>query len=88
MVRLCEYENLLGAPLSGIHSLRIGEGIIGVNDEGIAVFDVVLAIAFGWVISKVFNISFVFGLLLSVCTGIILHRLFCVRTTIDKIIFK
>jgi hypothetical protein len=81
----CQFKNLLGEPNKGIHSLRIGEGIIG--DNGVAVFDVVLAIALGWGIQKIFNTSFLVGLLLSILLGIVLHRLFCVDTTVDQLLF-
>jgi hypothetical protein len=84
----CAYKNVLGTPLTGVHSLRIGKGIIGESKEGIAVFDVLLAIGLALPLARVLKITFLAALLLSIFLGIILHRIFCVRTTVDKIIFK
>lgn len=83
---LCQYKNLLGKPNQGIHSLRIGKNIIGKN--GIAVFDIGLAILLALIISKLFNISFLMALIYSILLGILLHRLFCVETTIDQMLFN
>jgi hypothetical protein len=84
-MNFCKYKNILGEPNKGIHSLRIGKGVIG--DNGVAVFDIFLTIVLSWIFSKIFNLSFLMGLFLSILLGIILHRVFCVRTTIDKILF-
>lgn len=83
---LCRYKNLLGKPNQGIHSLRIGKNIIGKN--GIAVFDIFLTIFLALIISKLFNTSFLMALVYSISLGILLHRLFCVETTIDQMLFK
>lgn len=80
----CQFKNLLGEPNKGLHSLRIAlyDGF-----EGLAIFDILLAITVGVFISKIFNISLLIGISLSLLLGIILHRVFCVRTTIDKLLF-
>jgi hypothetical protein len=83
---LCDYKNLLGEPNKGIHSVRVGKGVFG--SDGLAVFDIALAIALGWVISKIFNMSFVMSLTISVIFGISLHRIFCVKTPVDQFLFK
>lgn len=75
---LCKYKDILGKPETGAHSYRI---------FNIAVIDVLLTILGSWLIAKWMNWTFwktLFGLFL---LGIIMHRLFCVRTTIDKLLF-
>lgn len=75
---LCKYKNALGEPKKGIHSYRF---------MGLAIADVIMTIIGAYLISLLFKISFLYTLLSLFVTGIILHRLFCVRTTIDKFFF-
>jgi len=75
---LCKYKNALGIPGKGIHSYRF---------MGVAIADVLLTIFAAIIISKIFNISFLYTCVFLFILGIILHRLFCVRTTIDKLLF-
>ncbi len=77
-MNLCKYKNILGEPNKGIHSYRL---------FGLAIADVIMTIIASYLISIFFNISFLKTLLILFLTGIILHRLFCVRTTIDKLLF-
>jgi ABC-type enterochelin transport system permease subunit len=74
----CPYRNLLGVPGEGVHSYRV---------FNIAIADVLLLVAFAWLVQKVFGISYALSLLISFLIGVILHRVFCVRTTIDRILF-
>jgi len=76
---LCKYKNMLGIPGQGIHSFRI---------FNIAVVDVVLTIILSYIISYISNKSFLWTLLIVFIIGIILHRVFCVKTTIDKFLFQ
>jgi hypothetical protein len=75
---LCKYKNALGEPGKGIHSYRIG---------GIAIADVIMTIIGAYFISFIFHWKFSYTLLGLFLLGIILHHLFCVRTTVDKILF-
>ena len=75
---LCPYKNLLGIPGKGIHSYRI---------FNIAIADVIMTIIGAYLISRGFNLNFGLVLLILFLLGIVLHRLFCVKTTIDKLIF-
>jgi hypothetical protein len=81
---LCKYKNIFGEPNTGVHSIRI---------FNIAIFDVISTILLGIIIhyclEKFFNyyIKLWIILVLLFGLGIILHRLFCVRTTIDKLLF-
>ena len=75
---LCKYKNILGEPDKGIHSYRL---------FGLAIADVLMTIIAAFVISYLNKYSFFYTLLFLFTLGIILHRLFCVRTTIDKLLF-
>lgn len=77
---LCQYKNILGIPNQGIHKYRI---------FNIAIVDVLLTI-FGAYLIYLFipKYNFLFILSILFLLGIILHRIFCVRTTIDKLLFK
>jgi hypothetical protein len=75
---LCKYRNALGKPGQGIHSFRI---------FNIAVVDVVLTFIGAYFISLATNIKYIYSLLGFFLLGIILHKLFCVPTTIDKLLF-
>ena len=76
---LCKYKDALGKPKEGLHKYRI---------FNIAIVDVLLTILGAYII-YLFNpkINFFIILLCLFILGIILHRIFCVRTTIDKLLF-
>lgn len=75
---LCKYSHVLGEPKKGIHSIRI---------YNIAIMDVLMTIIGSYIISYFSNIHFTIVLISMFVLGIFLHRLFCVRTTIDKYLF-
>lgn len=75
---LCKYRNALGVPGKGAHSIRLG---------GVAVVDVLLTIVGAYIIAYFARTSFVWTAAGFFLIGIILHRLFCVRTTVDKLLF-
>jgi hypothetical protein len=75
---LCKYKNALGEPNKGIHSYRF---------MGLAIIDVIMTILAAYLISIFFKYNFIYTALALFILGIILHRLFCVRTTIDKLLF-
>ncbi len=75
---LCKYKNYFGEPNKGIHSYRF---------IGVAIIDVIMTLISAYIISFIFNLSFIKTSILLFILGIILHRLFCVRTTIDKLLF-
>jgi len=77
-MNLCKYKNALGEPGKGIHSYRV---------FGVAIADVIMTIVGAILISYFFKLPFIKTLLVLFLTGIVLHRLFCVRTTIDKLLF-
>jgi hypothetical protein len=75
---LCTYSKSLGEIEKGIHSYRIFD---------IAFIDVLATILGAYILSIVLNTPFLYTLVFLFILGIILHRLFCVRTAIDKLLF-
>lgn len=79
-IMLCQYKDLLGKIDEGIHSYRI---------FNIAIVDVLLTILGAYIINLFIpKTNYYYILTLLFLFGIILHRIFCVRTTIDKLLFK
>jgi hypothetical protein len=81
---LCKYKDLLGKPNQGFHKHILG----------IALFDVIGTLVISFIIYKLPLWSekptkkFFFIIFISVfLLGIILHRIFCVNTTVNKLIF-
>ena len=78
MVELCKYKDIIGKPNTGIHKYRIFD---------IAVLDVAVTILAGFLLSWFFkwNVWYTLGGIFLL--GIISHRIFCVRSTVDKLLF-
>ena len=81
----CKFKNIFGKPGEGIHKYRI---------FNIAIVDVVATVILGYIIHiinqklKIFpKIKFWYILVALFILSIVAHRLFCVRTTIDKLLF-
>lgn len=81
---LCKYKDILGEPGKGIHSYRLP--IPGIP-EGIAIVDVILTFLLAAFVSWVFNLNYLLVLVVLVVVGVILHRVFCVKTSLDKKLF-
>jgi hypothetical protein len=75
----CEYSNIFGEPGQGIHSIRL---------FNIAIVDVIATIIVAYPISEYFSIDYTITLISLFVCGIVLHRLFCVRTIVDKLLFE
>lgn len=78
-MNLCKYKDILGTPNVGLHSYRI---------LNIAIFDVIGTFIIAYLIVY-FNPEYKFWKvsIILLILGIILHRIFCVNTTINKLIF-
>lgn len=76
---LCPYKNLFGKPNEGLHKYRILD---------IAIVDLASTIGAAYLISRYYNQDFKLILTILILLGIILHHLFCVKTTIDKLLFR
>lgn len=76
----CEYSDIFGKPNEGIHSIRF---------SGLAIIDVIFTIGAAYLINYLIGSeNFVLIMIILFICGIMLHRLFCVRTTIDKLLFN
>jgi len=75
---LCKYNTIFGKPNEGLHSYRL---------FNIAVIDVFATVILAYIIHKLTKYKFIYILLILFGLGIIFHRLFCVKTTIDKLLF-
>lgn len=77
-IDLCRYKDIFGRPREGAHAYRI---------YNIAIVDVAATIIVAFIISRAFALSFWKSLVGLFLIGIISHRAFCVRTTVDKWVF-
>lgn len=77
----CKYKDILGKPKTGLHSYRV---------FNIAVVDFLLTI----LLAKFFEFYIMKGipfwkiLIVTFILGMVIHRIFCVKTTIDKLLFS
>lgn len=75
---LCKYKNALGTPRKGFHSYRVLD---------IAVFDVILTLGLAWLVTLLFpKLTFLKACLIMFGLGIIFHKVFCVDTTINRLL--
>lgn len=83
---LCQYRDIFGKPGEGAHSYRLFNiAIVDVISTIIAAFVIYIFIKYILDIQWISIWWIILGLFL---LGIIAHRLFCVRTTIDKLLFN
>ena len=75
---LCRYKDIFGRPREGAHAYRLFD---------IAVVDVAATVFVAFIIARLFGLSFWKSLVVLFIIGIISHRAFCVRTTVDKWVF-
>jgi len=78
MSDLCSYRNMFGAPNTGAHQYRF---------MGLAIVDVVLTVLVAWLLSYWAGWPLGWTVLGAFLTGIVAHRMFCVRTTVDRLLF-
>lgn len=75
---LCSYRHIFGEERKGFHSLRLFD---------IAVGDVVLTLLLSLFISHVAKINIIITTIMVFIVGIVIHRMFCVNTKINTLIF-
>lgn len=75
---LCKYRHIFWKEGEGPHSIRL---------FNIAIVDLAVTIVAAFFISKAINKNFYLTLLVLLIIGVFIHRLFCVNTTINKLIF-
>jgi hypothetical protein len=68
---------------------KVGEGAHSIRVFNIAIVDVLLTIIAAYIIHLLVpGYRFSSILLILFAAGIVLHRIFCVKTTIDKLLFR
>lgn len=75
---LCKHRHIFGEERKGFHSYRVFD---------IAIGDFLLTVLLAFGISYVFNVNYYTTLIIIMIIGIIVHRLFCVNTKINTILF-
>jgi hypothetical protein len=75
---LCKYKHIFGKEGQGFHKQRF---------LGVAIYDTLGTIIVAWLISIAFDLNFLTTMVSAFIIGIIMHRIFCVNTTINKLIF-
>ena len=75
---ICKYKNIFGEERKGLHSFRIFD---------IAIIDLLLTILFAYFISKKYNYNIKLILFLLLILSVIIHKIFCVKTTLTNIFF-
>lgn len=74
---LCKYRHVFGKEGQGLHR----------HVFGVALFDVIGTVFGAWLISKWLQVHFLVVLGGLLVIGIVAHRVFCVNTTLNKVIF-
>lgn len=77
-ISLCKYKDIFGKPNTGLHKYRLFD---------VAIVDVLLTILVSYLLSKLTHIRFIYVLIGLFLLSIVIHRLFCVRTKIDRLLF-
>jgi hypothetical protein len=79
-MNLCKFKDMFGKPDEGLHKYRL---------FNIAIVDVVFTIIGAYLFNKYMfkKTKFIIILISLFVLGIIAHRIFCVRTTIDRVLF-
>jgi hypothetical protein len=73
-----QYKDIFGKPGEGLHAVRVCD---------IAVVDVLFTILASMLLSKPFNIQVLHMFIILILLGIVMHAIFQVDTTINKLIF-
>jgi len=76
----CQYKDILGKPGEGVHQYRLFD---------IAIADVIMTLIGALLIKLLFlrNCSYFAVLFWLFLLGVILHKIFCVDTTVNKFLF-
>jgi len=76
---LCKYKDIIGKPGEGARSFRF---------LGIAVLDSLVTLLAALLFSWIYKIHVFYTVIPLFFSGIILHRMFCVDTGIDRLLFS
>lgn len=75
----CQYRHIFGKVGEGVHSFRI---------LNVAIVDLGLTIIGAKIIGDYYGFSFIKTILILLVSSIFIHKLFCVETTLTKLILK
>ena len=80
MTNLCHYKDMFGKPGEGIHAYRILD---------LSVIDIIMTLLGAFFLSQLFPFpnAWIWITVALFSLGVMMHRIFCVRTTVDKILF-
>lgn len=78
MTAFCKYKHIFGKEGEGVHSVRVMD---------FAVVDVVGTIIGAVILAWVIDVNPLLMIVFAFVVGILFHRLFCVNTTLNKLIF-
>jgi len=96
MKLLCKYKDIFGKPNEGVHPYRfLNLALVDI------IVTIIFGILIGLILNKIddsksqnknlrfsiFSFNIIKIIVLLFLLGIVLHRLFCVRTTIDRLLF-
>jgi len=76
---LCKYSNIFGKPKEGVHKYRF---------LGVASVDLFATLLISYLISIKVKKSVLYIFLILILLSIIIHRIFCVNTTLTNLVFK
>ncbi len=82
---LCAYSDIFGKPNTGLHEFRL---------FNLALIDIIFTLIFAYVFYYILNsiygyqINYFLVLIILFIISIVLHRLFCVKTTVDNFLFN
>ena len=76
---LCKYRDIFGKVGTGVHSLRF---------FNIAVVDTLLTLLLAYIINYFLKTNLLIVFIVLIILSIIIHRAFCVETTLTKMFFS
>lgn len=76
---LCRFRHVFGVEKEGIHSYRF---------YNIAIADTLMTIAGAMMISYIYEYNFFIVFIVLLIIGTLLHKLFCVETTLTNAVFQ
>lgn len=74
----CKYRDIAGKPRTGFHKTRFFD---------IAAYDLFGTLIIAVAIAYILKFNFIYTIFSLICLAIIVHRLFCVNTKLNTLIF-
>lgn len=78
MVSFCSYRHIFGIEKEGVHKYRL---------FNIAIVDTILTMLLAFALALYFKTSFLLVFFILIVIATLLHRLFCVESTLTKMAF-